>query len=141
MKSYTIRECCELLQCDAKTFHRWLRKGNINLEEQKGISDERTRYLTEDQIRALAWAHGRSWPPEPHNPNVPRSLNLSIGKYHNLVDRVDYHDAQFSEQDVRMDDQDKEITEWSGRIKAMELGMAELRQTVADLQAQMKQQG
>lgn len=65
-----------------------------------------------------------------------RTLTLSIGLYHRLVDRVDGHDAGFAEQDQRLDEQSKEIAEWSGRIKSMELAMAELRKIVADLQAQ-----
>src|SRR5713226_3543092 len=56
-RRYTLSECYQALAVDPKTFRGWLQKAGM--EAQISKADPRVKYLTEEQVRALALAHER----------------------------------------------------------------------------------
>jgi len=83
-KHYTVTESIEALGVDPKTFRRWLDKAGIDPEKQRSAIDERMRYLTETQLKSLAEAHGRPWPPQPRARQADQ-LPTTPGAFKQLV--------------------------------------------------------
>lgn len=104
-----IRDCLELLHVDAKTFHRWLAKADIDLDQQRNPADTREKWLTTEQILFLARTHGRevSLPNEAEPPatapaqasteTVPTArLHEILTQLRQLTQRIDQLDARLT---------------------------------------------
>lgn len=58
-RRFKISDCLDLLDVDGKTFHRWLVKADIDLNQQRNRADTRKKWLTVEQILQLARDHDR----------------------------------------------------------------------------------
>lgn len=78
MKSYTSNECYRALDVDPKTFREWLKHDEVKMRQSQ--ADARVKYLTEDEVKAMAARHGRPWPPIPQAVEVipPSSYKLLL---------------------------------------------------------------
>ncbi len=84
-KTYTIMESIEMLNCDPKTFRRWLEKAGIDPEHQVSKADNRIRFLTQEQVELLARDHGRTL----NAPEVRTTEIIPASAYKLLQDRVE----------------------------------------------------
>lgn len=64
-KTYTLTEAADQLEADVKTLRRWIELEKWDLSKQTNKYDQRTKWLTEEQISQLAKLHDRAWPPRP----------------------------------------------------------------------------
>lgn len=56
-RRFKISDCLKLLHVDGKTFHRWLEKTDIDLNQQRNRADTRKKWLTGEQIVQLGREH------------------------------------------------------------------------------------
>lgn len=95
MKTFTLTELTELLDVDPKTLRRWLDLEEFDLEKQVSKYDKRIKWLSEDQVKQLAKAHERVWPPLP-KPAQEQAQDKGIpGKVAILDERVERLEAGY----------------------------------------------
>jgi len=152
-QQYTVTESIEALGVDPKTFRRWLLKAKITLEKPENSIDDRIRSLTETQLRGLAEAHGRTWPPQPRTPK--EQVPVTIGAFKQLVSNlVAPIEQEQSDQAEQIQEQGQQIIGLQGRADqiaqnvstqqeravAMALGAAEQANRIQALQDQVSDQ-
>lgn len=119
MRRFNFRMSQELLRVDPKTFGRWLKQANIDPRTQIDKADPRQRYLTEEQLRQLAFEHDRELPPldlEESTPDTSAAATIAA---------VNERLAGF---EVRM----------TLHFDSLETQQRQMRQVLADLQADLR---
>lgn len=136
-KQFTVTESIEALGVDPKTFRRWLTKAGIDTKQQQGTIDERMRYLTETQLKGLAEAHGRTWPPQPRT-TKPDQLPTTPGAFKQLVTnlvsaQVDPIEAEQSEQAEQIQGHSRLLADVIGRADRLERAAGATSETLSTL--------
>lgn len=62
-RTFTFKECYELLKINPKSFLEWLKRAGIDPSAQVDQYDPRKKFLTKSQLLLLAKAHSRILPP------------------------------------------------------------------------------
>jgi myosin heavy subunit len=86
MRTYTFGQCARVLEVDPKVFRRWV-KEDLGLQEREQVSraDRRVRYLTDEQLAALATLHDRTLPTDGEQ---EKQADITPAWYKLLEDRV-----------------------------------------------------
>ncbi len=119
-RRFNFSQCVTLLDTNFKTFKRWLTEDGIDAEQQQNRADSREKYLTEDQL--VAMARKREIPLQLPEERKGESTSAKIL-------------AGLAGVDSRITTLEQQIT---GRFDQVDTQLAQL-QTLAEIQHQMEQ--
>jgi len=119
-RRFNFSQCVTLLDTNFKTFKRWLTEDGIDAEQQQNRADSREKYLTEDQL--VAMARKREIPLQLPEERKGESTSAKIL-------------AGLAGMDSRITTLEQQIT---GRFDQVDTQLAQL-QTLAEIQHQMEQ--
>ena len=91
-KTYALTAAAQALETDIKSLRRWIKIEKWDVEKQTTPYDRRIIYLTEEQVKTLAQAHTRQWPPREQpateqSHGTPSAINQIEGRLSELEER------------------------------------------------------
>lgn len=131
-KTYLFTECYSLLNCDPKTFRKWLKKAGLDASAQKSTIDERIKFLTEDQLRQLAQDHGRPWPPQPR-PAGEQPAPIAPGAFKLVDERTGRHEHIISQHADQLAEHGRLLADAILRINQLEQSLSAATEQITGL--------
>jgi uncharacterized coiled-coil protein SlyX len=139
-KTYTFAQSMEMLNCDPKTFRRWLEKAGIDPELQKSKADERIRYLTQEQLEQLAKDHGRDLRQiiqRQAEPIPPEAYKLLVDRVNGQAEQSRQYQGILQDHEERIDSQEDTLERHDGHLTKQQDQLTEARREIAALQHQL----